>query len=813
MSRYKKTLVGLLVLLALAATWAVTRSWVEPPPQDLRIATGTNGGTYFTVGKQLARLLGEYSGPEIGRVVDAPSAGTIENCRWLGSNKANIALAIGPVLKHTADPCTKDVRALMALYSDSVQLVVRGSLGIESLEQLRGRHIFVGADGSGTKVIATKILATVGLDDPEKDYHRADPATVRSFDDASSKLREGELDAAFFVASTRAQAVWDALIDGCCKLVDLEDDVERIAKAAPGMTSRHIPAHSYPEQPRGVTTVGANALLVGHRNLPDKVVQEILNTVFDHFADLAVAGIRVQDARLEKAFDEDLLSGVALHPGVQKFRDLENKRLLITTGTINGKYYEIGKKMQLLLEQAGIRARVVHSDGSLENLRILKANERPSIAIVQFDTALASTWSGEIYGDAELAQELAIPRVIGLRRIATLHEEQVHILVRREFLENHPRKARLTSAELQHPTVRVLDRYARVCLGPKDSGGQVIAKAILRHHRVRPKEVMHLSVPDMVRRIHNGEIDAGFFVSYIPSEVLKTIVNDEGIRFLSVDTGTVAGLLGAALQLAKIENKYRAQHESEPAIDTVSTRAVLVAREDMQEGKVEAITKAILKGEAYLGIEGGKTSMAEELRSLLLHPGAKTAYEKEGVIPPPLWTWDRVMGIWDEVIGVIWRALAILVILVAGYQGFIRFRRDRKRNELSERILAISLEASDPHSVEKLLAIRDGDLLKCVVDTDWWRPEKLDVSGWRYLHDLVTDRIKEAKETLTAALADDLREIAGQKDLNPSERRERLRSLEESVWRYFRMGEINASHHGLLLEVVRQSLRSDETRA
>jgi TRAP transporter TAXI family solute receptor len=814
MLRSKKALVFFLVLLAFAAVWALGRLWAKPAPvQDLQISTGTSGGTYFTAGKLLARLLEEYSGPEIGHVVDAPSAGTLENCRRIERNEANLALAIGPVLANTTDPCRNHVRVLMALYSDSVQLVVRRSLKIETLDQLRGKRIFVGADESGTKEISTKILAAVELVDPEKDYERADPNTVRSFVQASSKLQGGELDAAFFVASIRAQAVWDALDHGCCELFDLETYLESIKDAVPGMTRRYIPARNYPNQPHGKTTVGANALLIGHRDLRDEVVREILNTGFDHIADLAVAGIRVQDARLETAFDEELLSGVALHPGVEKFREQENQRLLIATGTINGKYYDIGKKVQLLLQQAGIPARVVHSDGSLENLRLLKANERPTLAIVQYDTALASTWSSEIYGAPEFAETLDIPRVTGLRRIATLHDEEVHILVRREFLDNHPSRARFTPEELEHPTVAILDRYARVCLGPKDSGAQVIAKAILHHHRVRPKEEMHLSVPEMVSRFHNGEIDAGFFVSYIPSEVLKTIVNDEGIQFLSVDTGRVGGLLGAALRLDKIDKLYRAQHEGEPAIDTVSTHAVLIVEEDMQDDDVEAITKAILEGEAYLGVEGGGEAMAEELRSLLLHPGAKAAYQEKNLMPRPIPDLDRAMGVWDEIFAVTWRGLAILVILAAGYQGFIRFLRDRKSHELSERILAISLEASDPKSVEKLLEIRDGDLLDCVVDTEWFRTDKLDVSRWRYLQDLVNDRVKQAKENLTAALADDLREVAKQKDLSPSERHQRLRGLEESVWRYFQKGEMDASHQRLLLEVVEQSLRSEPAGA
>jgi TRAP-type uncharacterized transport system substrate-binding protein len=66
--------------------------------------------------------------------------------------------------------------------------------------------------------------------------------------------------------------------------------------------------------------VGAKALLIGRKDLRDDVVEEILNTLVHHIEDLTLASIHVQDARLETAFDEQSFGGIALHPGVEKFR-------------------------------------------------------------------------------------------------------------------------------------------------------------------------------------------------------------------------------------------------------------------------------------------------------------------------------------------------------------------------------------------------------------------------------------------------------------------------------------------------------------
>ena len=115
------------------------------------------------------------------------------------------------------------------------------------------------------------------------------------------------------------------------------------------------------------------------------------------------------------------------------------------------------------------------------------------------------------------------------------------------------------------------------------------------------------------------------------------------------------------------------------------------------------------------------------------------------------------------------------------------------------------MEASTPDSVHYLLEIRDSEIRERV-QRRWWRTGELDKGRWRYLHDLINDRIKEAKENLTAALAEDLRKLASETGLDSSVGHARLRSLEGRVWGYFQKGELDTSHQALLLEVMQQLL-------
>ena len=233
-----------------------------------------------------------------------------------------------------------------------------------------------------------------------------------------------------------------------------------------------------------------------------------------------------------------------------------------------------------------------------------------------------------------------------------------------------------------------------------------------------------------------------------------------------------------------------------PIVVTVGTRAALVARDDLPFD-VEEITEALIEGAGLLGIDGGAQSMGEELASLRLHPSAKRAYEKAGILPPP-----RQPPDWPKIV---YFSLGILVILAGVYRGMLKLRRDRTSNLIGRRILGISLEASEPDSVHKLAEIRRTELPDRA-RRRWWRLGELDQSRWRYLHDLITDRIALAKENLSRALAEEIRGIARDESQDAIARDKHLRILEERVWMCFQEEELDASHQGMLLDIIHDGL-------
>jgi len=743
---------------------------------EITIATGTKGGTYFPLGQQFARILEKL--PEIEKVTHKETSASFENMRLLLESKTDIAFVFSPVIATLLQEDRQKLNVMTRLYTDVLLIVTRKGSNIKSLQDLDSKKIYIGKEGSGTKFLAESIFTTFLIVPSEK-------VEEGSFEDASRMLVKGELDAAFFVTGKQSLALKIALESGKCSLLDLHDKISEIVSNVSGLNVCFIPANTYTNQTKSIQTVSAEALLLCRNDLDEELVFLIENALFDNIGNLLLAHSRAQDIRLEKAFD-NLPQLVSLHQGAQKFMEIEQANLLVATGTYNGKYHDLGKRIQMLLKQRGIRTRVIHTDGSMENIALL--TQRPTLAIIQYDVALASYWGAPelFYKDVNITDDIQISEVKGMRRIAVFHTEKVHILMRRDKLPN---------IEETQQTVQELGGV-RVCLGPDRSGTRMLAQAILTHHGVIPEFSTYLSVPDMVDRIQNGEIAAGFFVSHAPSQAVKTLLANEEIRLLSIEPKKIAKLVGPAIKATRIATgTYTCQLEGEPAVETLETRALLVTTEDLPFD-VHKITKTIFEGAAFIGIEA--EAMAEDLSSIPIHPGAKKYYQSAGYLPS-----KRSID-WLERA---WRLLAALFLLIAGYNGFIHLRRERTAKQQRQRIFEVSVKASEPQAVEKLLNVRRD--IRQVIGKKWWHKGVLDETRRRDLDGLVAERISEARENLTMAVFAEIRAACKENELDSKTKRKLYSSLEYRILKCFENGKLDKSQHGFLIGILKDKMSPD----
>jgi len=186
---------ALLVLIA----FSVAYQFIKPaPPDRVVMAAGEIGGAYY----EFARRYQAYLAAEGIELEILTTAGSLANLQQLRSGEADIGFLQGGVAEIGAD---EQLEGLASLYFEPLWLFHRRGAGLDRLKALRNQRVAIGVEGSGTRALVERLLADNGLTGGYEDMAMGGEA-------AAAALREGRIDAAFFVAAATAPLVKDLLV-------------------------------------------------------------------------------------------------------------------------------------------------------------------------------------------------------------------------------------------------------------------------------------------------------------------------------------------------------------------------------------------------------------------------------------------------------------------------------------------------------------------------------------------------------------------------------------------------------------------------
>lgn len=266
--------------------------------RTLNIVTGGTGGVYIVYGAGLADLLTKKM--KVAASAQQTTA-SVDNMKFIGQGKADIAFTLADTafdgIKGNAPFTEKvDAKALAVLYTNYTQIVVKDGAGINTVADLKGKRVSVGAAGSGTETIANRVLDSYGLD-PAKDIQRERLAAA----DSANGLKDNKLDAFFFSGGLPTAAILDLSNAVKIKLIGHEDAVKKMSdKFGPFYVPVKIPAGIYKDV--GETTVsGVQNLLVVNSKFDAAFARAILQTLFDSKSELETIHAEAKNLKLETA--------------------------------------------------------------------------------------------------------------------------------------------------------------------------------------------------------------------------------------------------------------------------------------------------------------------------------------------------------------------------------------------------------------------------------------------------------------------------------------------------------------------------------
>ena len=181
--------------------------------------------------------------------------------------------------------------------------------GINTLADLKGKRLSVGAPKSGTELNARAILAGAGMT-----YKDLGKIEYLPFNESVELMKNRQLDATLISAGLGVSAIRDLCASVDCVIVEIPKSV--VEKMGTPYQSAPIPGGTYKGNDKDVDAVD-RAELSGHPlDLPDQEVYEMTKTIFDNLPALQAAHAAAKAITLDKAGKNP---PVPLHPGAAKF--------------------------------------------------------------------------------------------------------------------------------------------------------------------------------------------------------------------------------------------------------------------------------------------------------------------------------------------------------------------------------------------------------------------------------------------------------------------------------------------------------------
>lgn len=254
------------------------------PPGEVRLLTGGTQGVYYAFGHEIARVA--RAGLPDAPVTAVSTSGSVDNLRGAASGDRVVAFSALDAAAEAvrgSGPFREPlpVTALARVYDDYLHVVARRDGGPASLADLRGRRVSLGALGSGTALIARRVLDAAGIA----------PGDLRvsqlGIDDSLAALARDEIDAFFWSGGLPTAAVADLAGEVPIALLPVVEPVRVLRETGLAVyRPATVPAEEY-GLTAPVDTLAVPNVLVVRADADAGLVEALTRLLFERRADIS----------------------------------------------------------------------------------------------------------------------------------------------------------------------------------------------------------------------------------------------------------------------------------------------------------------------------------------------------------------------------------------------------------------------------------------------------------------------------------------------------------------------------------------------
>lgn len=303
-----------IALMLLAAVVGVT--FAQGKKYEIVLGTAGTSGTYYVVAAAMAQAINKVS--DKITIVAQPTKGSIENINLVNSGAIQMGMsnADGVYWSSTgtgmyAKSGALNLKAVMSMYMSAGHLVTKAESNIKTIADLKGKKVCLGPPGQTVVEMSKAFLLAYGID-PLKDIK----PFYLAIDEGLDKLKDGEIDATFWVAGVPTAGLINAASTANIRFVEVSDAVlAKISEESPYYARYTIPANTYKGQTAPVQTLKIMTELFASSKVPEDVVYEFVKLAVELQPQYVSSHVVIKEINAQTA--ASIVS--PLHPGALKY--------------------------------------------------------------------------------------------------------------------------------------------------------------------------------------------------------------------------------------------------------------------------------------------------------------------------------------------------------------------------------------------------------------------------------------------------------------------------------------------------------------
>ncbi|HEU5194450.1 MAG TPA: TAXI family TRAP transporter solute-binding subunit [Methylomirabilota bacterium] len=316
---------ALVLFLIVAAGAGTVAAQAPTPPVNLAFATLDTGSAWYVYGATMAELL-RKSLPAGSNIDVKPRAGGVGNPRLVAKNETPLGFGFTVTNRWAyegKEAYTEKLENLRALVGglDTYYLVAVATkkLGISSVREIKDKKlpvkVYTQPVGALGEFAGRQLLRASGMSYSDIKGWGGSTSHV-GYNIIIDAFKDGRADILFAVVTPKHPSVTEIVTAVDVEFLGLDADTAK-ALLPLGYTAATMPAETFKNQTKPVSTVGFPTVLITNKDLPEPVAYTVTKTVLDNKDALVRGHAGLAEFEPKTAWQPDKV-GIPLHPGAEK---------------------------------------------------------------------------------------------------------------------------------------------------------------------------------------------------------------------------------------------------------------------------------------------------------------------------------------------------------------------------------------------------------------------------------------------------------------------------------------------------------------